>query len=264
MNRVDGKVALVTGAARGIGAETAKLLAEAGAAVVLTDVLAERGEATANEIAQAGGRALFLHHDVTREAEWARVIQTAVERFGGLHILVNNAGIYRYGKLEEMPVEVFDAVCEVNLKGVFLGTKHAIRVMKATPKTADAASIVNLSSVAGLIGSPLTGVYSLTKGGVRLFTKSTALEVAHLGYNIRCNSVHPGVIETDMATQVVDRWQRAGMAPDQVQAFMTGLHPLGRIGQPLDIARGILFLASNDSAFMTGSELVIDGGWTAR
>jgi 3(or 17)beta-hydroxysteroid dehydrogenase len=264
MNRVDGKVAMVTGAARGIGAETARLLAAAGARVVITDLLEARGQATAGEIAKAGGEALFLTHDVTREAEWERVMQATVARFGTLNILVNNAGIYLYAKLEEMPVDDFDRLCAVNLKGVFLGTKHAIRVMKATPREGDAASIVNLSSVAGLIGSPLSGVYSLTKGGVRLFTKSTALEVAQLGYNIRCNSIHPGVIETDMADQVTERWKSAGKAPDEIHGFLTGLHPLGRMGQPSDIARGILFLASNDSAFMTGSELVVDGGWTAR
>jgi NAD(P)-dependent dehydrogenase (short-subunit alcohol dehydrogenase family) len=153
---------------------------------------------------------------------------------------------------------------QCNLKGVFLGTKHAIRVMKHRPKSADSAAIVNLSSVAGLVGSPLSAIYSMTKGGVRLLTKSTALEVTQLGYNIRCNSIHPGVIDTDMAGQVVERWQSAGMAANEIRGFLTNLHPLGRLGQPIDIARGILFLASNDSAFMTGTELVVDGGWTAR
>jgi NAD(P)-dependent dehydrogenase (short-subunit alcohol dehydrogenase family) len=264
MNRVDGKVALVSGAARGIGAETAALLAKAGAKVVLTDLMEEAGQATAEKIHQAGAETLFLRHDVTREADWERVVKAAVDRFGGLDILVNNAGVYRYAKLEEMSVEDYDLLCNANLKGVFLGTKHAIRVMKHRPKSADSAAIVNLSSVAGLVGSPLSAIYSMTKGGVRLLTKSTALEVTQLGYNIRCNSIHPGVIDTDMAGQVVERWQSAGMAANEIRGFLTNLHPLGRLGQPIDIARGILFLASNDSAFMTGTELVVDGGWTAR
>src|SRR5262249_3783749 len=142
MNRVDGKVAVVSGAARGIGAETAALLAKAGAKVVLTDMLEERGQATAESIIQSGGEALFLRHDVTRESDWERVMKTAVDRFGGLDILVNNAGIYRYAKLEEMSLEDYDLLCNVNLKGVFLGTRHAIRVMKQRPKTADSAAIV--------------------------------------------------------------------------------------------------------------------------
>jgi NAD(P)-dependent dehydrogenase (short-subunit alcohol dehydrogenase family) len=264
MNRVDGKVAIVSGAARGIGAETAALLAKAGAKVVITDTRAELGEATADRIARDGGQAMFLRHDVTSESDWERVTSETTRRFGALNILVNNAGIYSYAKLEEMDVGQYDTLCNVNLKGVFLGTKHAIRAMKATPKTADSASIVNLSSVAGLVGSPLSAIYSMTKGGVRLLTKSTALEVAQLGYHIRCNSIHPGVIDTDMAGLVVQRWEAAGMGSNEIRGFLTNLHPVGRLGQPIDIARGILFLASNDSAFMTGTELVVDGGWTAR
>jgi len=265
MNRVDGKVAIVTGAARGIGAQTAKLLAEAGAAaVVVTDLREELGQGVAETIAQAGAKSLFLRQDTTSEADWERVVGETVKRFGGLNILVNNAGIYSYAKLEEMTVEQYDALSNVNLKGVFLGTKHAIRAMKAIPKGAESGAIVNLSSVAGLVGSPLSAVYSMTKGGVRLLTKSTALEVAQLGYNIRCNSIHPGVIDTDMAGLVVQRWESAGVGANEVRGFLTNLHPLGRLGQPIDIARGILFLASSDSSFMTGSELVVDGGWTAK
>ena len=263
MNRCDGRVAIVTGAGRGIGAQTAKLLAEAGAKLVVTDLLEELGEGTAAAIEKAGGEALYQRHDVTSEADWARVVGATVARFGRLDILVNNAGVYRHAKIEEMALADFDFLCAANLKGVFLGTKHAIKAMKAIPKGAVAGSIVNLSSVAGLIGSPLSAVYSMTKGGVRLFTKSTALEVAQLGYNIRCNSIHPGVIDTDMAGQVVERWQSAGMAANEIRGFLTNLHPLGRLGEPLDIARGILFLASDDSSFMTGAELVVDGGITA-
>ena len=172
MNRVDGKVALVTGGARGIGGETARQLAEAGAKVAITDLLTAEGHALAEQI---GGEAIFLEHDVTCEAEWTRVISETVGKLGELDILVNNAGIWSRGVIEETSVDEFDRVCAVNLKGVFLGTKHAIGAMKNRPAEADSASIVNLSSTSGLVGSATSAVYSMTKGGVRLFTKSTAI-----------------------------------------------------------------------------------------
>ena len=264
MNRVDGKIALVTGAGRGIGAETARRLAAAGASVAVSDLIGDNGRRTVEEIAAGGGSAYFIAHDVTDEAAWEETVAKVEERFGGLHILVNNAGVYSYAKLEEMEVEDYRRLMDVNVMGVFLGIKHAIRAMKATPAGEDAASIVNLSSVAGLVGSPLSAIYSASKGAVRLLTKSAALEVAQLGYNIRVNSVHPGLIDTDMAGQVLDRWQSTGMSDNAARQFVTDQHPIKRLGEPADIAAGILFLASPDSAFMTGAELVIDGGWTAR
>jgi NAD(P)-dependent dehydrogenase (short-subunit alcohol dehydrogenase family) len=258
MNRVDGKVALVTGGARGIGGETARQLAEAGAKVAITDLLVAEGQALAEEI---GGDAIFLEHDVTSEAEWERVVGETVQRLGGLDILVNNAGVWSRGVIEETPVAEFDRLCAVNLKGVFLGTKHGIGAMKNRPADADSASIVNLSSTAGLVGSATSAVYSMTKGGVRLFTKSTAIEVRARGYNIRCNSVHPGATESPMQDDIL---ATSNMSPEEIKAFIETRNLLGRYGKPIDIAKAILFLASNDSAFMTGSELVVDGGYTAR
>jgi 3(or 17)beta-hydroxysteroid dehydrogenase len=261
MNRVDGKVALVTGGARGIGGETAKLLAKAGAKVAVTDLLERDGEAMADVINEAGGVACFFRYDVTSETEWAQVVAETVKQYGGLDILVNNAGVWARGVIEETTIEDFDKLCAVNLKGVFLCTKHAIGAMKTRPTDADSGSIVNLSSTAGLVGSATSAVYSMTKGGVRLFTKSTAIEVRGRGYNIRCNSVHPGATESPMKDDIL---ATSNMSPNEIKEFMENRNLLGRFGKPLDIANAILFLASNDSAFMTGSEVVVDGGYTAR
>ena len=224
MNRVDGKVALVTGAGRGIGAGIARRLAEAGARVAVSDLIEENGHRTVEDIAAAGGEAHFIAQDVTDEAGWETVLAEVGSRFGAPNILVNNAGIYSYAKLEEMPVEDYRLLMDVNVMGVFLGIKHAIRAMKDTPTGSDAASIVNISSVAGLVGSPLSAIYSASKGAVRLLTKSAALEVAQLGYNIRVNSVHPGLIDTDMAGQVLDRWISTGMSDNAARQFVTDLH----------------------------------------
>ena len=261
MNRVDGKVALVTGGARGIGGATATLLAEAGAAVVVTDLLAVDGQALVDEINRAGGAAVFIRHDVTNESEWKQVITATLQRHGGLDILLNNAGIWSRGTIEETAEAEFDRLCAVNLKGVFLGTKHAIGAMKNRPADGDSGSIVNLSSTAGLVGSATSAVYSMTKGGVRLFTKSTAIGVRARGYNIRCNSVHPGATESPMQDDIL---ATSNMSPDEIEKFIANRNLLGRYGKPIDIANAIVFLASNDSAFMTGSEVVVDGGYTAR
>jgi NAD(P)-dependent dehydrogenase (short-subunit alcohol dehydrogenase family) len=236
-------------------------LAEAGARVVITDLLEHDGQALAEEINQTGGSAAFLQHDVTIESEWERFVTATLRLQGGLDILVNNAGIWSRGVIEETTVEDFDRLCAVNLKGVFLGTKHAIGAMKNRPANADSASIVNLSSTAGLVGSATSAVYSMTKGGVRLFTKSTAIEVRARGYNIRCNSAHPGAIESPMQDDV---FATSNMSPDEIKKFIENRNLLGRFGEPIDIAKAILFLASNDSAFMTGSEVIVDGGYTAR
>jgi NAD(P)-dependent dehydrogenase (short-subunit alcohol dehydrogenase family) len=269
MNRVDGKVALVTGAARGIGAETAKLLAKAGAKVAVTDIL-DSGEQVAADIRADGGEAIFVHHDATSEEDWKRATRETFDKLGGFEILVNNAGIYMMMGLEEMTLDDWRRVSSINLDGVFLGTKYAVQAMKyaaskGVPCGASRA-IVNLSSVAGIIGMPLGTAYHMSKGGVRLFTKSAALECARLGYNIRVNSIHPGLIETDMGSEVMRRVTEKGLigsANDAHAAFLA-MHPIGRLGQAMDIARGILFLASDDSSFMTGSELVVDGGFTAQ
>lgn len=267
MSNLDGRVAIISGAARGIGAETAKALAGAGATVVITDRLAAEGEATAAAIRDAGGKAHFMTHDVTSEEEWAQVVDDTVSQHGGLHILVNNAGVFVEQAIETMTLEQWRFLSSVNLDGVFLGTKHGIRAMKtACPADGPAGSIINLSSVAGIVGSPMSAAYSMSKGGVRLFTKSIALECAHLGYNIRVNSVHPGIIETDMMDQVAEKFRNMSASGDYDAAWeaLSKLQPIGRKGRAEEIARGILFLASNESSLMTGAELVLDGGLTAR
>ncbi len=267
MTRLDGKVALVSGAARGIGAETARRLAKAGAAVALGDVLDEGGKAVAREIEAAGGKAFYFRLDVTSEADWNQVVATAVSRYGGLDVLVNNAGLFLGKTSEESTLEEWRRLCDVNLTGVFLGTKQALPALKERAKTSAAGgSIVNVSSTAGLVGSPLAPLYSLTKGGVTLFSKSTALEFARKKYRIRVNSIHPGVIETDMGEETFRTRARYAGSNDMDAARQQGLatHPLGRFGTAGDIANGIVFLASDESAFMTGSSMVMDGGVTAQ
>lgn len=267
MTRLDGKVALVSGAARGIGAEAAKRLAQAGAAVVLGDVLDEGGKAVAREIEAAGGKATYVRLDVTSEADWNQVAATAVSRYGGLDVLVNNAGLFLGKTSEESTLEDWRRLCDVNLTGVFLGTKLALPALKERAKTsATGGSIINVSSTAGLVGSPLAPLYSLTKGGVTMFTKSTALEFARKKYRIRVNSIHPGVIETDMGEETFRTRARYSGSNDMDAARQAGLAtlPIGRFGTAEDIANGIVFLAADESAFMTGSSLVMDGGVTAQ
>jgi NAD(P)-dependent dehydrogenase (short-subunit alcohol dehydrogenase family) len=267
MNRLDGKVAFLSGAARGIGGETAKLMASVGAKVAIGDVLEERGRQTAREIESAGGQAMFVTLDVTQEASWAAAIDATVKKFGGLDILLNNAGIFVGKGVEDATLEEWNRLVAVNLTGVVLGTRAALPHLKVSGKTSPHGSaIVNLASVAGLVGSQLDPLYSLTKGGVTLFTKSTALEFGRKGYRIRVNSIHPGVIDTDMGQQTFVMRARALGSNDTEATRKTSLamHPIGRLGIAEDIAKGIVFLASDDSGFMTGSGLVVDGGYTAQ
>lgn len=268
MNRLDGKVVLLSGAARGIGAESARLMVEAGARVVVADVLDDRGRATAKAIDPSGEACVYMHLDVTSEAEWQAVADATVERFGSLDVLVNNAGVFIGKGSEEATAADWKRLVDVNLTGVVLGTRLCLPALRqAAARHPDGASIVNLASVAGLVGSQLDPLYSMTKGGVTLFTKSTALEFGRKGYRIRVNSVHPGVIDTEMGAQTFVSRAQAMLGSNDVEAarnLSAQMHPIGRIGTPLDIARGILFLASDDSGFMTGSALVIDGGLTAQ
>ena len=251
MGRLDGKVALISGGARGQGAAEAKLFAREGAKVVFGDILDDEGKQVEAEIAELGGEALYIHLDVTSEADWRAAVDTAVSRYGKLDLLVNNAGIVLRKGIEETTVEEWDRVMAVNSKGVFLGTKHAIPAMRQ----AGGGSIVNISSTAGLVGSGLgLAAYSATKGSVRLFTKSTAIQ--HARDNIRCNSVHPGPIDTEMIRDTLSD-------PDRLATRMRRL-PMGRIGTAADIAYGVLYLASDEASFVTGTELVIDGGTTAE
>ena len=251
MPRLEGKVALISGGARGQGAAEAVLFAREGAKVVIGDILDDEGRQVEAQIAELGGDATYIHLDVTSAAEWDAAVQTALDRYGGLHILVNNAGIGGGGVgLEDTTLEFWDRTLDINAKGVFLGTKAVIPAMQDS-----GGSIVNISSIAGIIGSRLgIPAYQASKAAVRLLTKSTALQ--HAPDNIRCNSVHPGMIVTAMTEEILaDESQRQG--------YLDSI-PLGRLGTVDDIANGVLFLASDDSSFVTGSEIVIDGGLIAQ
>ena len=248
--RLENKVALISGGARGMGAVEAKMFLQEGAKVVIGDVLDEDGKQTEAEINEAGGECVFVHLDVTDETAWQDAVAAAVDRFGKLDILVNNAGIARINNVEDTTSDEWDLVMDINAKEVFLGTKAAIPEIRK----AGGGSIVNISSIAGLTGGR-TSSYAASKGAVRLLTKSSAIQYA--GEGIRCNSVHPGVIETPMTTPMMLNTQEG-------RDLNASRHPLGRVGQPEDIAYGVLFLASDESSFMTGSELVIDGGLTAQ
>ena len=248
--RLENKVALISGGARGMGAVEAKLFAKEGAKVIIGDMLEDEGRKVEAEINEAGGECVFVPLDVTSEDDWKRAVNEAVTRYGKLDILVNNAGIYRAHKVEETTVDEWDQVMDINAKGVFLGTKHAIPAMRE----AGGGSIVNISSVAGLVGSRETTAYTASKGAVRLLTKSTAIQYASDG--IRANSVHPGTIETPMTEGI--------LAEEGKRADRMNRTPLKRLGRPEDVAYGVLFLASDEASFMTGSELVIDGGRTAE
>ena len=256
MGELDGRVALVTGASRGIGAETARALASAGAKVVVTD-LAEPVD-VAHEI---GG--LSRAQDVTNEQAWAETITFIKAQAGGLDILVNNAGLFLMKPLADTTLEEWRRLHAVNVEGVFLGTKAAIPLLaERAAKWKGGTAIINLSSVAGLVGAAGAACYNASKGAVRLFTKGVALEVA--GAGIRVNSVHPGIIETKMGDEVVSGFSAlGGMGENEARAQAAQIHPLGHMGQPRNIADAIVFLASDRAAFMTGSELVVDGGLTA-
>ncbi|MBB2157561.1 glucose 1-dehydrogenase [Gluconacetobacter diazotrophicus] len=252
MARVSGKVAIVTGASRGIGKATALMLAREGARVAVADLKEDEGQAVVAEIGAAGGEALFVPLDVSSEDAWTQAMAAVTSRFGRLDIAVNNAGIAFSGTVESTDLAEWRRVQSINLDGVFLGTKFAVAAMKD-----HGGSIINLSSIEGLIGDPTLAAYNASKGGVRLFTKSAALHCARSGYKIRVNSVHPGYIWTPMVQ---------GLTADQAAARekLVALHPIGHLGEADDIAYGILYLASDESKFMTGSELVIDGGYTAQ
>ena len=248
--RLEGKVALITGGARGQGAAESRLFAREGAKVVIADVLDADGMAVAAQINELGGDATYVHLDVTSQDDWQQAIEATVSAYGKLDVLVNNAAIWRGGHVADTSSEQWDTVLDINAKGVFLGTKQAIPEMRK----AGGGSIINISSTAGLVGSLTSSAYSASKGAVRLFTKSTAVQYG--AENIRANSIHPGPIDTPMGDQV---WPDAGSREEVI-----GRTVLKRIGTPEDIANGALFLASDESSFMTGSELVIDGGVTAQ
>ena len=260
MGRVSGKIALVTGGGSGIGKGSAELLAKEGAKVVVTDIVEADARAVADGINKAGGAAMALHHDVTDEKRWAEVIAEVKKSYGAMHVLFNNAGIALGGMTWEQSLEDWRKQTAVNLDGVFLGCKHGIPLMRDS----GGGSIIITSSIAGLQGSPGLSGYCATKGAVRLYAKAVAMECARAGFNIRVNTVHPGIIETPIWTKIpgsVFGGNRANAIDPN--AFATATAPLKRAGKPLDIANGVLFLASDESAYMTGSEMVIDGGLVA-
>lgn len=249
--RLEGKVAIISGGARGMGAAEAKLFAREGAKVIICDVLEDEGRQTEAEINEVGGDAVFVKLDVTSQDEWENVVNTAIERFGKLDILVNNAGIIVQSTIEDMTVELWDKVMDVNAKGVFLGTKTAIPHMKE----AGGGSIVNISSISGIVGQDnVNAGYNASKGAVRIFTKAAAVQYAK--ENIRVNSIHPGPIATPMTAE--------GRADPERVALTLDRTPLGRYGEPEEVANAVLFLASDEASYVTGSEIVVDGGYTAQ
>jgi NAD(P)-dependent dehydrogenase (short-subunit alcohol dehydrogenase family) len=249
--RVDGKVALITGGASGLGAESARRLAREGAKVVLTDLATDAGETLAEEI---GGTALFLTQDVTDEARWGEVVAATVERFGKIDILVNSAGVGEGGEsILEATLETWRRIIGINLEGTFLGVKAVAPTMAAAGR----GSIINISSILGKVGLAGASAYCASKGGVLMLTKSVALELAPLG--VRVNSVHPGFIETPMVLNAF----RNSENENEMRDMIVSRHAMARLGVPREIADAILFLASDEASFMTGAEMVVDGGYTA-
>jgi NAD(P)-dependent dehydrogenase (short-subunit alcohol dehydrogenase family) len=267
MDRVKGKIALVTGAASGIGRASAMLLAREGAAIVATDVQDDAGRDCVAAIKKAGGDAVYLHHDVASEEAWISVVAETKKRFDRLDALVNNAGIAVACAVTDMSLADWRRQSSINLDGVFLGVKHALPLMRAS----GGGSIINISSLAGLKGSAGLAGYCATKGGVRLFTKAVAMECAAARDHVRVNSVHPGIIETAIWGSIAEGMPVGGAAttrqganaPD-LDALSSMVVPTGVKGLPEDIAAGVLYLACDDSRYVTGTELVIDGGMSTR
>ena len=248
--RVNGKIALVTGGAMGMGRTHCELLADEGAVVIVTDMNEAEGKATVDRIISSGGQAEFYPLNVTIESHWLSVVNNVVATYGKIDVLVNNAGIALMKALEETTSEEWDRIFDINIKGVFLGTKAVLPAMKK----AGGGSIINISSIYGLVGAPISAAYQATKGAVRLFTKATAVDYAQ--YNIRANSVHPGVIDTPMTKDLLHGDK------DTLKAVM-GTTILDRSAQPKEVSYAVLHLASDESSFMNGSEMVVDGGYTA-
>ena len=249
MGRLDGKVAIISGGAKGQGAEEARLFAQEGAKVIIGDILDREGMQIESEIAEQGGEAKFVHLDVSSEEDWSRTVDLSMSEYGRLDILVNNAGISLMKGIEETSGQEWDNIQNINSKGVFLGSKTVIPAMRES----GGGSIVNISSIAGLIGSKFTA-YGASKGLVRTLTKSVAVNHGHEG--IRCNSVHPGIIETDMVSEMI--------GSQEGREYQLNRTPLKVIATSRDVALGVLYLASDESRYVTGSELVIDGGITAQ
>ncbi|UVI33835.1 SDR family NAD(P)-dependent oxidoreductase [Paenibacillus spongiae] len=250
MMRLTDKVAIITGAAGGMGKADAILFAKEGAKVVITDLQEEKLQETVQEIVRSGGEAVGFTHNVTSEEDWIRIVDETIARFGKIDILVNNAGVSNATPMLDMTVEQWDKTMAINVTGTFLGQKHVIPHMIKN----GGGSIVNISSIAGLTGGSGAGAYTASKGAVRLLTKATAIDFAK--HNIRVNSVHPGYIKTPMSIEL--------MADEKMKQWFLSQSPLPRLGEAEDIANGVLFLASDESSYITGIELPIDGGYYAK
>jgi NAD(P)-dependent dehydrogenase (short-subunit alcohol dehydrogenase family) len=255
--RMNNKVALVTGGAKGIGEAVCRRYAEEGATVVVTDIDVAGASQVAESIVAAGGKAVSKEQDVTSESRWDEVMSEIVAEFGGLDVLVNNAGIAKVCDVEDETLEGWRQMQAINGESVYLGTQKAIQIMKGK-----GGSIINMSSIMGLVADPVEAAYNYSKGGVRLFSKSAALHCAEKDYNIRVNSVHPGYIETPLITGAV-----ASLSEDEANALLGRLLaniPMKKMGKPDDIAHACVFLGSDESTYITGSELVVDGGYTCK
>lgn len=267
--RLKDKIALVTGAAQGIGAATAERLAEEGAFVFVTDIKGDAVEATAARIRKAGGKAAARTQDVADEKAWADAVKWVEKEKGGLDILVHNAGVELFKPVEDITLTDWRRTLAINVDGIFMGSRDFIPLMKTrAAANKSIGSIVVISSIAGMIAFPKQLAYTTSKGAVRLMTKGLAIELAQAGANIRVNSVHPGVTKTPMMDQVIVDWAEAGVVGTHVeaeveQAIIQGV-PMKTWVYPVDIANGVVFLASDESRYMTGSELVIDAGWVAQ
>jgi len=262
---LDGKVAIVTGAATGIGAACAKELALAGASVMISDTDLGGCEKVSKELNAKGYTTSFSKQDVSSEDDWQRVTSETVDKYGSFDVLVNNAGIYTGGLLENNTLEAVRRVHQINVDSVFLGMKYAVAMMQPGGKSGNGGSIINLSSVAGIIGVPGHSAYGSTKGAVRSYSKHAAVELARLGHGIRVNSIHPGLIDTQMGSKVFDDFVDIGLAPDLDEAKQAVLQmiPMAKFGQAQDVANMVRFLASEEASYCTGAEFVIDGGMTA-
>nr|WP_269473303.1 glucose 1-dehydrogenase [Kineobactrum salinum] len=241
-----------------MGEAMVRLLIAEGAQVVLTDIDAEAGGKLAQVLRDEGASALFLEHDVTDEAAWRTVFDRLLQEYGRLDVLVNNAGGGTYNDLETLSLAEWRKIISLNLDSTFIGTQMAVRIMKGS----GGGSIINLSSVGGLVGSPNLVAYSAAKAGVKLFSKSAAIHCGQRGYNIRINTVHPGLVKTRSGMEMAE--QATGMAAAEAEAAFASMHPIGRIGRPEEIASAVLYLASDEASFATGAEFVIDGGYTAQ
>ncbi|MDQ6600883.1 SDR family NAD(P)-dependent oxidoreductase [Bacillus salipaludis] len=250
--RLENKATIITGGGTGIGKETALLFASEGAKVVITDINQESGRQTVKDIQTNGGEAIFVHHDVSKEEDWKKVAEETINTFGKVDVLFNNAGIYIIKPLAEIELEEWNRLMAINVTGVFLGMKHIMPLMAKQNK----GSVINASSIAGLIGSPGHVLYGASKGAVRIMTKDAAMEYASAG--VRVNSIHPGYIDTGMADYASE------VSGNSKEELGKTLFPLGHLGSVKDVAYTVLFLASDESAYTTGSEFVIDGGATSR